>query len=313
MLEPVEVHKQQRACLVVAFEVGQHALCAAAEHRSVGQTGEHVKKCQLVNALAGRIAFDGQRTQVQAGVHQSAVQFIGAAGLAKVKSERAYHLAAVVKDGARPARPQAAGCEKPPVVCPPHVGGDVDHLHGLTQKRRRATRSRKGSDGRTIQRGADVGRKPGRSQRMQPALVIHPQNGGRHLWRNALHLAADQGHQVGQRQLVDHAFEHAPLQDLVHLRERDVGQHRDAASGPSRCVTGGVDDHGDPQRLAILAVQQGVHAIAALRGHVLTDFFKQFWIGMGPKKHGAEEFSQHFLGAEPEQAGEAFVDVHHVA
>ena len=146
---------------------------------------------------------------------------------------------------------------------------------------------------------------------MHSPLGIHRQDGGGDLGRNALHLAADQGHQLVQGQLVDHALQHMRLQHLVHFGVRDVGQDRDAAPRAARAFVGRIDDQRHPAGLPRLAVQQGVSMKTALRQHIAPDALEQVRVRVGAQQDLTQQLAQHLSGLVAKQACKPFVDIHH--
>ncbi|MNV72391.1 hypothetical protein D3C71_1654720 [compost metagenome] len=105
LFESIQVDKQQGRGAGALLQIGKRQFCTGVEHGAIGQAGEGVKKCQLVDALMGSVPLDGQRTQVQAHIYQALVQGVWRARLAVVEREGADRLPVVIADRAGPARP----------------------------------------------------------------------------------------------------------------------------------------------------------------------------------------------------------------
>lgn len=104
------------------------------------------------------------------------------------------------------------------------------------------------------------GRQAGRSQRMQATLIVRTHHRGQHVRCDAFDLGADQRHHLDQRAFLHQGFQHAVLQYLVHLGVGDVGQYRHVMRGSVVGVVDRVEVERDPQRCAVLAIDQQVGA-----------------------------------------------------
>ena len=308
-LEAVQVDEQHGGRAVRLRDVGQRLLGLGAEHDAVGQPGQRVVEGQLVDAFVGLFAFQRQRAQVQAGVGQPLVQFVGAAVLAVVERQGAEHAPAAGLDGMRPAGAQAQRGGEVARVRAQRVAGDVLDQHGTTAPGSGTADARARADGHAVDLARPGFGQAGRGERAHQPLAVHGDDGDGQLGRDVLHLAADQGHHVGHGPLVHQRVQHLVVQHLVHLGAGDVAQHADQAQQRAVLVVHGVDRGGQPERPSGLGVQQDFGLQAFAGGDRAVDPCVQRRVGVraGQQLRGAD--AAQFLQPVAQHAGEAAVDV----
>ncbi len=167
LLEAVQVQEQHRHALAFRFGARDRLFGLRQQQISVRQARQLVVERQLADPGAGFLAFQRQRAQVHAHVHQTMMEIVRQAAFAEIEAERADHPAVARLDRRRPAGLVFLGQRQMAVIVPQRVRGDVRHDDRPAQKRRRAAGAHLRTDRHAFQRVRIALRQAGRGQRTQ--------------------------------------------------------------------------------------------------------------------------------------------------
>jgi len=123
--EIVEVDEYDGHPTIVALRVQHRLRQAILEQRAVRQPGQRIVVGHEMDAVFGKLAFDGDPGDPRGDIDEAGFRRAWFARLFRIHGERAKHRAAMRQDRRRPARAKAMRSRQFPIVGPQRIIGNV--------------------------------------------------------------------------------------------------------------------------------------------------------------------------------------------